>query len=105
MQRLKQIFGLFFLVLVLIPIADKAWDQYSHFTQDHCEDVRLHFCVAEHHCDVCDYVFSAGSSLPQAPELSPLFDSELPNYQTEIKSEFFSRNNTTPYLRGPPSCA
>ena len=104
MKCLRLYFSLFLVLLISIPIIDKTVDEWSHLQQTHCSDNSLHFCNAEHHCPVCDYVSSGAAQLPLAPQLEPLFLTAIASYPTpEIVTIYLSIPSTR-FLRGPPSC-
>ena len=102
MQILKKYISFLLLVLVYIPIADKAWDDYNHLNEAHCGDVSTHYCPTEHHCEVCDYVFSAGSDVPTCAELRPLTVSASFESSALICSIYRAPIKGFPSLRGPP---
>ena len=92
MLQAKKYLSILLVLLVCVPIADKAWDDYSHLLEDKCGDVSTHFCPAEHHCPVCDYVFSAPSDVPSGAEVEPL-------QAIIVESTFFSNFFNLPFTQ------
>jgi hypothetical protein len=103
-QIIRKYLSLLLVVLVCIPIADKAWDEYSHLNEEHCGDVSTHYCPTEHHCEVCDYVFSSGSDVPTCAEFRPLSISASFETGPSICSIYHAPAKGIPCLRGPPEC-
>ena len=99
----KKYLSILLVLLVCVPIADKSWDDYSHLLEDKCGDVSTHFCPAEHHCPVCDYVFSAPSDVPSGTEVKPLEAIIVESTFFQISSIYLSPNTSLIQLRGPPN--
>lgn len=104
LRKAISISALFFVALVLFPMAAKTMHELAHEHEDQCEVQGAHFCQHEHSCSVCDYTLS--------PAFTPRWN------ELELRAEivvgasfpvFYTTAHLRPSgysfsLRGPPSC-
>jgi hypothetical protein len=56
MQKLKNIFALFTLLVFLFPLVESEVHNFSHWSDFHCTvNNATHLHKAEHHCILCDF--------------------------------------------------
>ncbi len=92
------------LALLLFPIAEKVVHELGHLNDKHCEIKATHFCEQEHHCSICDYIFS--SSVAILPNENPQIIAFPQNNFNVFFEVFLSPKTSLKYtlpLRGPPT--
>lgn len=103
-KLLRQYFSIFMILLVCVPVMDRAYDEWSHLSEVHCDDVSTHYCKAEHHCPVCDYVFAAASLVPEVISSPCAKGSTAYLFPVSLIEKTNSHSYWHPLLRGPPVC-
>ncbi len=104
MQKLRLYISIIFLALLVIPMAEKLQHELEHLTEDHCGTQGLHYCVSEHSCHICNYVFSTSGYITTDNEelkLNPFAKNLL---ILAISSNPIFSPKYTFSLRGPPAC-
>jgi hypothetical protein len=104
LKLLRKYFSLFLLLLITVPVIDRAVDELAHLEEIHCDDNSLHYCQTEHDCPVCDYVFASNASLPKADTSLQLIVSSKVVFNTFVLPSTLILTKAVPSLRGPPSC-
>lgn len=104
MHKLRSYIVVFFLAILLFPIAEKLKHELMSVHDDLCSEAKLHFCEKEHDCQLCNYVFSISSWPPSALlAVAPLF--YLTTEQALILTpKPFSPSKYFLFFRGPPVC-
>ncbi len=62
-QQLKKYLSIFFLFLLLFPLAEKSIHGLEHEKDVHCTAIEKHFHEQEHSCSICDFTITDSNSL------------------------------------------
>lgn len=103
MKRLKPYLSALLLFLLLYPLGEKTLHGLSHLSEVPCGMEETHFCQAEHHCHLCDYVFSPCTSAGITGDHLRLFSLRGEGYQPLPDVPLSLSSVTLFFLRGPPA--
>lgn len=104
MFRLKSYLSVFLLLVLLFPLVESSIHELGHLDEVHCAVKEKHFCAEEHHCDICDYIFSGSSGLPGKNEQLNLTAKRYAPVLRPVIGEVQIISIYVYSLRGPPSC-
>ncbi len=103
MKIIRKYLSLFVLLSIFFPIGEKAIHDIEHFNEDLCVIKDTHYCRSEHHCAICDYVFSSSSQSPTAKYKIVVFSQMLNTIVLLIVFNAIVSPKYTFTLRGPPT--
>lgn len=90
------------LALTVFPVVEKLHHELGHLSEEHCGSTELHYCEAEHSCDICDYIFSATATPPENTNELNLFAAAENEVAVQIVSNTKTPKKYILSLRGPP---
>lgn len=93
---------LFLLLVGVFPPVEKLRHELMHRHEDLCSGQALHYCGREHHCQVCDYVLTTGTSPPGKTDISGLLCLSRENNKFMAVWHMCRDSKYTFRLRGPP---
>jgi hypothetical protein len=64
-QQFKKYLSIFFLFLLLFPLAEKSIHGLEHQKDIHCTAIEKHFHEQEHSCSICDFTLIDSNVFPE----------------------------------------
>lgn len=91
------------LALLLIPTVEKVQHELGHLSEIHCASKGLHYCAAEHTCEICDYIAAGVGLVPTEPQSISIKRLELNLTFNSYNDKPYAQTTRYSSLRGPPS--
>jgi hypothetical protein len=102
MQKIRTYISVLMLALIVFPTLEKTMHEIGHLAGEHCAVKEIHFCVNEHHCNLCDYIFSASSTPPQDQNQINVIFQDTESDLITLVSDGITSLKYSFSLRGPP---
>lgn len=102
MQHLKNYFSIVLLLIFLFPIIEKDVHDIEHKNDFHCGAVEKHFHSAEHHCPICNFIFTSSEGPAKAETKIIVFCASF-SYAASINSVYELNRIDNSGSRAPPT--
>ena len=102
-NKAKKYAAVFLFALFVFPFVQKGIHDFAHINDFHCSSkAARHFHPIEHHCSICDEVFSISDGPKYFSVFSPLFTTSS-TIQLVDTCEFSGQKILFFSLRAPPT--
>lgn len=99
--QVKKYISLFFLFLLIFPLAEKVIHSHEHLQDVHCNAIEKHFHEQEHECSICDFTITESNSLP-SNEIRFVVSSQSFSFNEFLQSVNISHAYSNLPSRAPP---